>query len=125
MAPKAKSYASFYVSEAEKCAHLLGVNASDMMKALVTPKVKVGSEWVTKGQTQAQVLFAVQALTKCIYARYFYWLVTRANKTLETKTKRQFFIGVLDIAGFEIFQVHNKHEMLKLEAVTVALEQYN
>ena len=35
----------------------------------------------------------------------FAWLVERVNKTLDTKVKRQFFIGVLDIAGFEIFEV--------------------
>lgn len=35
----------------------------------------------------------------------FGWLVARVNKTLDTKVKRQFFIGVLDIAGFEIFTV--------------------
>jgi len=52
-----------------------------------------------------QVVYAVAALAKAIYARMFLWLVGRCNKTLETKNKRQYFIGVLDIAGFEIFQV--------------------
>jgi len=52
-----------------------------------------------------QVVYAVAALAKAIYARMFLWLVSRCNKTLETKNKRQYFIGVLDIAGFEIFQV--------------------
>ena len=46
------------------------------------------------------------ALSKAIYARMFAWLVMRCNKTLDTKNKRQYFIGVLDIAGFEIFEVN-------------------
>jgi len=50
----------------------------------------------------------VAALAKAIYARMFLWLVGRCNKTLETKNKRQYFIGVLDIAGFEIFQVNSQ-----------------
>jgi len=54
-----------------------------------------------------QVVYSVAALAKAIYARMFLWLVGRCNKTLETKNKRQYFIGVLDIAGFEIFQVTN------------------
>jgi len=54
-----------------------------------------------------QVVYAVAALSKAIYARMFSWLVSRINKTLETKHKKQYFIGVLDIAGFEIFQVQN------------------
>ena len=45
------------------------------------------------------------ALAKAIYGKMFAWLVARVNKTLDTKNKRQYFIGVLDIAGFEIFQV--------------------
>lgn len=45
------------------------------------------------------------ALAKATYDRMFKWLVTRINKTLDTKLARQFFIGVLDIAGFEIFDV--------------------
>lgn len=52
-----------------------------------------------------QVVYAVAALAKAIYAKMFMWLVSRVNKTLDTKNKRQYFIGVLDIAGFEIFEV--------------------
>ena len=52
-----------------------------------------------------QVVYAVAALSKALYAKMFRWLVDRVNKTLDIKSKRQYFIGVLDIAGFEIFQV--------------------
>ena len=76
-----------------------------MLKALLTPKVKVGNEWVTKGQNLDQVAFAVGALAKSLYARMFDWLVVKVNQTLDTKVRRAFFIGVLDIAGFEIFEV--------------------
>ena len=50
-------------------------------------------------------MYAVSALAKALYDKMFKWLVARVNKTLDTKSKRQFFIGVLDIAGFEIFEV--------------------
>ena len=42
-------------SEAEKVAFLLGVNCADLLKSLLTPKVKVGNEYVTKGQNKDQV----------------------------------------------------------------------
>lgn len=54
----------------------------------------------------SQADFAVEALAKATYERLFRWLVHRINRALD-RTKRQgaSFIGILDIAGFEIFQV--------------------
>ena len=54
-----------------------------------------------------QVVYSVGALCKAIYDRMFRSLVGRVNKTLDTKATKQYFIGVLDIAGFEIFEVCN------------------
>ncbi|ELU16992.1 hypothetical protein CAPTEDRAFT_118513 [Capitella teleta] len=110
-------------SEAEKVAFLLAVNAGDLLKALLTPKVKVGNEYVTKGQTKHQVVYAVAALAKALYARMFGWLVARVNQTLETKHKKQYFIGVLDIAGFEIF-VYNTFEQLCINYTNERLQQF-
>jgi len=59
------------------------------------------------GVVGVQVVYAVAALGKAIYAKMFLWVVARCNRTLDTKNKRQYFIGVLDIAGFEIFQVES------------------
>jgi hypothetical protein len=47
----------------------------------------------------------VGAMSKGMFDRAFKWLVRKCNETLDTKQKRQHFIGVLDIAGFEIFDV--------------------
>ena len=72
---------------------------------MTKPKVKVGTEFVNKGQNVAQVLYAVAALSKALFERMFWWIVARVNKALDTKERRSYFIGVLDIAGFEIFDV--------------------
>ena len=45
------------------------------------------------------------ALAKSIYERMFLWMVVRINQMLDTKQPRNYYIGVLDIAGFEIFDV--------------------
>ena len=42
-----------------KCAELMGVNADEMMKSFCKPKIKVGTEWVTKGQTCEQVNISI------------------------------------------------------------------
>ena len=50
-------------------------------------------------------MYSVGAMAKAMFDRLFKWLVKRVNETLETGQKRVQFIGVLDIAGFEIFDV--------------------
>lgn len=43
----------------EKVAHLLGLNAADMYKNLLKPKIKVGNELVTQGRNKEQVCYIV------------------------------------------------------------------
>ena len=45
----------FLSTEAEKVAFLLGINAGDLLKSLLKPKIKVGSEYVTQGRNMDQV----------------------------------------------------------------------
>lgn len=40
---------------ADKVAFLMGLNSADLLKGLCYPRVKVGNEFVTKGQTVPQV----------------------------------------------------------------------
>uniref|UniRef100_A0A669CUD7 Myosin heavy chain, fast skeletal muscle n=1 Tax=Oreochromis niloticus TaxID=8128 RepID=A0A669CUD7_ORENI len=108
---------------ADKIAYLLGLNSADMLKALCYPRVKVGNEMVTKGQTVPQVNNAVSALCKSIYEKMFLWMVVRINEMLDTKQPRQFFIGVLDIAGFEIFDF-NSLEQLCINFTNEKLQQF-
>ncbi|XP_063809706.1 myosin-15 [Pseudophryne corroboree] len=107
----------------DKAAYLMGVSSSELVKGLMHPRVKVGNEYVTKGQSVEQVVYAVGALAKGIYDRMFKWLVVRINKTLDTKLPRQFFIGVLDIAGFEIFDF-NSFEQLCINFTNEKLQQF-
>uniref|UniRef100_A0A674PR47 Myosin heavy chain, fast skeletal muscle-like n=1 Tax=Takifugu rubripes TaxID=31033 RepID=A0A674PR47_TAKRU len=109
--------------DADKVAYLLGLNSADMLKALCYPRVKVGNEFVTKGQTVPQVNNSVPALAKSIYERMFLWMVVRINQMLDTKQPRQFFIGVLDIAGFEIFD-YNSMEQLCINFTNEKLQQF-
>ncbi|NWY45262.1 MYH7 protein, partial [Sylvia atricapilla] len=108
---------------ADKAAYLMGISSADLIKGLLHPRVKVGNEYVTKGQNVEQVLYAVGALAKATYDRMFKWLVARINRTLDTKLARQFFIGVLDIAGFEIFDF-NSFEQLCINFTNEKLQQF-
>ncbi len=109
--------------ECEKVSHLLGIQSADLIKGLLKPRIKVGNEYVNKGQNQTQVVNSIGALSKSIYSRLFQWLVDRVNQTLDAKTKRQHFIGVLDIAGFEIFDF-NGFEQLCINYTNERLQQF-
>ncbi|XP_039680166.1 myosin heavy chain, skeletal muscle, adult-like [Perca fluviatilis] len=108
---------------ADKVAYLMGLNSADLLKALCYPRVKVGNEYVTKGQTPQQVNNAMGALSKAVYEKLFLWMVTRINQQLDTRLPRQHFIGVLDIAGFEIFEM-NSLEQLCINFTNEKLQQF-
>ncbi|CBY39562.1 unnamed protein product [Oikopleura dioica] len=108
---------------AEKIAYLLGVNAQDWLKAVCTPKVKVGTEYVVKGQTVQQVYYSIGAIVKASFNRLFEWLVTVVNRALSTDLPRNNFIGILDIAGFEIFEF-NTFEQLCINYTNERLQQF-
>ncbi|XP_015824331.3 myosin-7B [Nothobranchius furzeri] len=107
----------------DKAAYLMGISASELLKGLLNPRVKVGNEFIVKGQTVEQVNYAVAALAKATYDRMFKWLVGRINLSLYTALPRQYFIGVLDIAGFEIFEL-NSFEQLCINFTNEKLQQY-
>ncbi|XP_055948538.1 myosin heavy chain, muscle-like isoform X7 [Argiope bruennichi] len=109
--------------EGEKIGHLLGINAADLYKNLCKPKIKVGAEFVTQGRSAQQVVYSLGALAKAFFDRTFKWLVKKLNETLDTQQKRQHFIGVLDIAGFEIFD-YNGFEQLCINFTNEKLQQF-
>ncbi|XP_061767733.1 myosin-10 isoform X1 [Nerophis ophidion] len=108
---------------AQKLCHLLGLSVMEFTRAILSPRIKVGRDYVQKAQTKEQADFAVEALAKATYERLFRWLVHRINKALD-RTKRQgaSFIGILDIAGFEIFQL-NSFEQLCINYTNEKLQQ--
>uniref|UniRef100_A0A671E4U8 Myosin heavy chain 8 n=1 Tax=Rhinolophus ferrumequinum TaxID=59479 RepID=A0A671E4U8_RHIFE len=108
---------------ADKAAYLQNLNSSDLLKAVCYPRVKVGNEYVTKGQTVQQVYNTMGALAKAVYEKMFLWMVARINQQLDTKQPRQYFIGVLDIAGFEIFD-YNSLEQLCINFTNEKLQQF-
>ncbi|KAG8035998.1 hypothetical protein G9C98_004527 [Cotesia typhae] len=109
--------------EGERVAKLLGVDCQDMYKNLLKPRIKVGNEFVTQGRNKDQVTYSVGAMSKAMFDRLFKWLVKKCNETLDTKQKRQHFIGVLDIAGFEIFD-YNGFEQLCINFTNEKLQQF-
>ncbi|XP_009079028.1 PREDICTED: myosin-11 isoform X1 [Acanthisitta chloris] len=108
---------------AQKVCHLMGINVTDFTRSILTPRIKVGRDVVQKAQTKEQADFAIEALAKAKFERLFRWILARVNKALD-KTKRQgaSFLGILDIAGFEIFE-NNSFEQLCINYTNEKLQQ--
>merc|ERR1719394_420614 len=111
------------VELSEKAGFMLGISGAEYAKALCSPRVKVGSEYVVKGQTVEQVYYALGAICKAVFEKLFNWLVAVVNRALSTELPKSFFIGILDIAGFEIFDF-NTFEQLCINFTNEKLQQF-
>ncbi|XP_032294528.1 myosin heavy chain, muscle isoform X31 [Drosophila virilis] len=109
--------------EGGRVSKLFGCDTAELYKNLLKPRIKVGNEFVTQGRNVQQVTNSIGALCKGVFDRLFKWLVKKCNETLDTKQKRQHFIGVLDIAGFEIFD-YNGFEQLCINFTNEKLQQF-
>ena len=113
-------------AQVQKVCRLLGISIDPFIQALLHPKVKAGREWVEKVQTPEQVHSSLDALSKGIYERTFGDLVSRINRQLDRTgmgLDDSHFIGVLDIAGFEIFE-ENSFEQLCINYTNEKLQQF-
>merc|ERR1719410_1705299 len=112
------------MSYPNKIAELFGTNPQELFKAFCKPKIKVGTEWVTKGQTCAQATNGVGGIARAIFDRVFKWLIIKCNDTLiDASLKKSNFCAVLDIAGFEIFE-YNGFEQISINFVNEKLQQF-
>merc|ERR1711981_1376833 len=99
-------------------------SAEGIYDAFINPKYKVGTEWVCKTQNTNSCEVSVGSIIKNIYGRLFRYIVDMCNNTLIDPTmKKVTFIGVLDIAGFEIFEF-NTFEQICINFVNEKLQQF-
>ena len=101
-----------------------GIDAEWMINYFCKPKLKVGTEWVNKGSTCQNASNSVAGIARAIYERTFRIVVDKCNETLCDPTmKKVTYIGVLDIAGFEIFD-YNGFEQICINYVNEKLQQF-
>jgi len=103
-------------------ARLLGVEAKDLSKWLVTRKIVSARDTLQKPMNATEAKQGRDALAKCIYSNLFDWIVHQINKALTTKGKVHKFIGVLDIYGFETFEI-NSFEQFCINYANEKLQQ--
>uniref|UniRef100_A0A452SWK7 Unconventional myosin-VI n=1 Tax=Ursus americanus TaxID=9643 RepID=A0A452SWK7_URSAM len=111
----------------EYCAELLGLDQDDLRVSLTT-RVMLTTAGGTKG-TVIKVPLKVEqannardALAKTVYSHLFDHVVNRVNQCFPFDTS-SYFIGVLDIAGFEYFE-HNSFEQFCINYCNEKLQQF-
>ncbi|KAF1505217.1 Unconventional myosin-VI, partial [Eudyptula minor novaehollandiae] len=111
----------------ECCAALLGLDQEDLRGSLTT-RVMLTTAGGAKG-TVIKVPLKVEqannardALAKTVYSHLFDHVVNRVNQCFPFETS-SFFIGVLDIAGFEYFE-HNSFEQFCINYCNEKLQQF-
>ncbi|XP_036773344.2 unconventional myosin-VI isoform X3 [Manis pentadactyla] len=111
----------------EHCAELLGLEEEDLRVSLTT-RVMLTTAGGAKG-TVIKVPLKVEqannardALAKTVYSHLFDHVVNRVNQCFPFETS-SYFIGVLDIAGFEYFE-HNSFEQFCINYCNEKLQQF-
>lgn len=112
----------------DKISSLLGVKSQDFKKSFLYSKIKIGREIVNQQRTAIQAKFALDALSKSLYEKLFQYLVDKINENFNSNNSIDEFIdynyiGILDIAGFEIFK-KNSFEQLCINYTNEKLQQF-
>ena len=105
-------------------ANICGIDPEWMITYFCKPKLKVGAEWVSKGQSILGAASSVSGIGRSIYERVFRFIVDMCNATIIDLTmKKVQYIGCLDIAGFEIFD-YNGFEQICINFCNEKLQQF-
>uniref|UniRef100_A0A7S2NT35 Myosin motor domain-containing protein n=1 Tax=Zooxanthella nutricula TaxID=1333877 RepID=A0A7S2NT35_9DINO len=93
-------------------ADMLGIPFEDLKRSLVCRLLKVGNDVTVAPRSRAQAEYARDGLARLMYGRLFKFLIARINKVLSEggDLSGQYF-GVLDIAGFECFEVNSIEQL--------------
>uniref|UniRef100_A0A3P8W223 G protein subunit beta 5 n=1 Tax=Cynoglossus semilaevis TaxID=244447 RepID=A0A3P8W223_CYNSE len=102
---------------------LMGVQSEEMAHWFCHRKLKTTTETFVKSVAKINAVASRDALAKHIYAKLFSWIVDSINGALKSALKQHSFIGVLDIYGFETFDV-NSFEQFCINYANEKLQQH-
>ncbi|KAM6040157.1 unconventional myosin-Vb-like [Theristicus caerulescens] len=101
---------------------LLGIEASQVMRWLCHRKLVTAGETYLKPLSRQQALDSRDALAKHMYGQVFRWMVSRVNRALRSVEGHHTSIGILDIYGFEMFEL-NSFEQFCINYANEKLQQ--
>jgi ankyrin repeat protein len=109
--------------DVKACAKLLGITVEGLAAALTSRTILAGDEIVQKPLTLESATKAAEALIKAVYGAAFDFIVEKVNESIvDESASGTASIGLLDIFGFETFEV-NSFEQLCINYTNEALQQ--
>lgn len=91
----------------KKVDNIQGMSVKEMKKELIRNRIKVGSEFVKKEKKKEKVEFEVEEIEKDCYESMLRWMVNRIKRQIDSKKRKgEYFIGIMDMDGFEIFELN-------------------
>ncbi|CAD5218881.1 unnamed protein product [Bursaphelenchus okinawaensis] len=117
------------MDEIEVASSALQVRSSKLVDAVTEPSFKVGERLIRRSQNLKKTLLSVAAMAKAIYQKLFEYILQKCNETIVQKSRHKDtkddgnFIGVLDMAGFEIMST-NSFEQLCINFTNEKLQQF-
>ncbi|CAH2084245.1 unnamed protein product [Euphydryas editha] len=101
---------------------LLGISKPELSRWLTHRRIASAHEVIVSRMDVRKAEFARDALAKRLYGELFAWLVQAVNRALDTGHAKRHFIGVLDIYGFETFEI-NSFEQFCINYANEKLQQ--
>nr|XP_049698481.1 unconventional myosin-Va isoform X1 [Helicoverpa armigera]XP_049698485.1 unconventional myosin-Va isoform X2 [Helicoverpa armigera] len=125
-APTADADDGAYISSNDKhlsiVCSLLGISKAELSRWLTHRRIASAHEVIVSRMDVQRASFARDALAKRMYGELFAWLVLAVNRALDTGHAKKHFIGVLDIYGFETFEI-NSFEQFCINYANEKLQQ--
>eukprot|EP00118_Oscarella_pearsei_P025055 m.307394 g.307394 ORF g.307394 m.307394 type:complete len:1004 (+) comp42235_c0_seq1:121-3132(+) len=113
-------------AEVKIFSELLHTSEEAVSVALTARMITRRGEVIKKPLKLVEALFTRESLAKSMYERMFTWVVQKINASVEVQSdheaKSGTVIGVLDIYGFEVFQI-NSFEQLCINFCNEKLQQ--
>lgn len=114
-----------FANDIEPLTTLLGVPKDEFQRSIVRPRSKAGKEWVSQSKDSKKARFILNSLSRILYEKLFTHIVNQINVSLNyhNNSINANHIGLLDIAGFEIFK-DNSFEQLCINYTNEKLQQF-
>eukprot|EP00921_Rhytidocystis_pertsovi_P020999 GHVQ01033545.1.p1 GENE.GHVQ01033545.1~~GHVQ01033545.1.p1 ORF type:complete len:823 (-),score=114.93 GHVQ01033545.1:582-3050(-) len=106
----------------KQACELLFLPYDKVVHELTVKTTYAGGQQILGVWTKEDSCMLAASLAKAMYEKLFLWIITTLNKTIEPPGGWSFFMGMLDIFGFEVFK-NNSLEQLFINVTNEMLQK--